>query len=660
MKYSLYILISIIVSTDALASKDVHDTEQLDVVNVEGHSVESFTPYDLIGNHQSIDSDHFTQSFVTLTDILEQQSGIEIQSIGGIGQYSSPSIRGSSGQQVLVFWDGILINGLSGGSADLGSLNLSHASKIDIYRSAAPIELSSSAVGGVIHIQSPNLKKEQDLSGQFSVMAGSYGTQQYSLMQNFNVGSSRWLIAGESLSADNDFKYLELNPTSNENQPTYEPRYNNGSEQYNWLLKGQRALTKGRLDLAVQYHHSDRGISSKINFDSNQANITTDKQNIQLRWQHTWNNEQYSELTGNITDQTQLYDDRNSSIGLGSQLNEYLTDGKNIQFNHYYQHNKIKTAITLRSQNEETETNYQLLSDSELESQCASGQGCETTYERQQYDIASRLQYSQNQNSLTLQLSRILLEDKNLNSKNNDKKYFGTTWSMGISHRSIYDIEYYLTIGEQVRLPTTNELFGDRGLSIGNPNLNPETAFHKEVGLRYQSSNWKINSSIYHRDLEDAIVAESDSRGVIRYSNLGNTQHIGIEQSISWQPTYALTFSANLTLQSNEIIKDDRFSYYEGKQVAGYSQLYTYLSARYEFNQWDITLSNEIETAGYYTNSNSLEKDDKNQWNLTLGKNINNWRTSLDITDITDNAARDYPYYPEPGRMYFLRINKKW
>lgn len=661
MKYYLYILISAFtLSNGAQAIAEAHDIEQLDVVNIDGDSKDSYSPYDLIGNHQSIDSESFNQSFVTLSDILEQQSGIEIQSIGGIGQYSSPTIRGSSGQQVLVFWDGLLINGLSGGSADLGNLNLSHAAKIDIYRSTAPIELSSSAVGGVIHIQSPSLDDDNQQSGQLSVMAGSYGAQQYSIMQHFSTGGIQWLVAGELLSADNDFEYLELNPTSNQNEPAYEPRYNNGTEQYHWLLKGQKTFTQGRLDLALQSSHSDREISSKINFKANQAELSTENKNIQLRWQQNWNKHNYSELIGSLTDQTQLYDDRYSSIGLGTQLNEYLTDGKNIQFNHYYQLNNIKTILTIRSQNEETKTDYKLLSDAELESQCLSGQGCETAYERQQYDTGIRLQYNKGQNALTLQLSRILLEDNNLTSQNSNKQYSGTTWSTGLSHQSTNGVEYYFTLANQVRLPTTNELFGDRGLSLGNPDLNPETALHKEIGLRYQNANWDIHSSIYHRDVEDAIVAESDSRGVIRYSNLGKTQHMGVEQTINWHPIHALTISANLTLQSNEIIEDDRFSYYEGKQVAGYSQLYTFLSARYEYNEWDATLSNEIETAGYYTNSNSLEKDNKNQWNLTLGKNINTWRISLDINDITDNAARDYPYYPEPGRTYFLRINTKW
>jgi outer membrane receptor protein involved in Fe transport len=133
-----------------------------------------------------------------------------------------------------------------------------------------------------------------------------------------------------------------------------------------------------------------------------------------------------------------------------------------------------------------------------------------------------------------------------------------------------------------------------------------------------------------------------------------------MEQNIIWKPIHPLSITANLTIQSNEIIKDERFSYYEGKQVAGYSQFYSYISAQWVKTHWDIKLSNTLEREGFYVNSNLLPKDDKNRWDLSLGTNINQWRISLDVNDITNNSAQDYPYYPEPGRTYFLRANTKW
>jgi len=637
------------------------ESTQLDAVHINARPVEtSFSPHDFIGFHQSIDANQFNQSFKTLSDILEQQSGIEIQSIGGIGQYSSPAIRGSSGQQVLVFWDGLLINSLNGGSADIGNLNLSLANKVDIYRSIAPVELSSSAVGGVIHIQSENLdKKVNDSSGKATITHGSHGIRQYSFMQKAEVASSQWLIATDYLVAENDFSYLEKNPVDNPNQPSYEPRYNNGTHQRHALLKGLQSYQGGRIDIALQSGKNERELSSRINFSSNKSELSTQNTSAQLRWQHHWGQSSRSELLATLNQQSQLYDDRFSSIGLGKQLNEYRTNGQIFQWNQYSTYNNLNTLVTVRSQTEKINTDYKLLNQQELEAQCLAGRGCETVYQRQQHDLAGRIQYQFDENRINLQVSRIFLQDKNLTASDSLNQYQRTTWSIGASHQFESGFNLYLNIANQVRLPSTIELFGDRGMSLGNSKLKPETGNHNEVGLQYQSTYFEVKSSLYLRDVKQAIVAE-ENLGVIRYSNLGASRHIGTEQNINWTPAQEITLTANLTLQSNEIIENQLFSYYEGKQVAGYSQIYAFLSMRWEKRNWDITLSHTLEKEGFYDNANLRTKDNKNQWNASIGASYYKWRLSLDATDITNNSARDYLYYPEPGRMYFLRAHTQW
>jgi vitamin B12 transporter len=657
----LLLSLSLIVLSGITVAEEKILATQLETVQVNGSATNSYSTYDFIGSHQSIEADQFKQSFNTLPSILEQQSGIEIQSIGGIGQYSSPVIRGSSGQQVLVFWDGLLINNLSGGSADIGNLNLNFADKIDIYRSIAPAELSASAVGGVIHIQSVNLAEpSSNQNGQASMTLGSYGTKQYSIQQSFNFGKSQWLVASEYLTADNDFEYVQIGSVINPNVPTTVPRYNNGSEQYNALLKGQQLYNKGKFDLAFQTSKNNRELSSKINSRSNNSELSTDNNSAQLRWSHFWNSAHKSELLTGVAAQTQIYNDQDSTIGLGAQLNEYTTLGQNIQWNHYITQGKMSALISARFQQEKTDTIYKLLTAVELEEQCNAGRGCEAPYQRQQHDFSGRLQYQTNRNQFTLQASQIELQDKNLTSSNDHDQYSGNTWSAGVSHQFKSGISTFINFANQVRLPTTNELFGDRGMSIGNPDLLPETARQVEVGVSYQNDVWDYKSSVYLRDVKQAIVGESDSRGVIRYSNLSTTQHTGLEQNIIWTPITSLSLTANLTMQSNEIIEDKRFSYFEGKQVAGYSQFYSYLSVQWIQSNLDIKISNTLERKGFYVNSNLLAKDNKNRWDLSVGTNIEKWRISLDANDLANDSARDYPFYPEPGRTYFLRAHTKW
>lgn len=636
-------------------------TTELSSVTVTATGNESFVPETLIGHHQRIEREEFTRHFTLLPDLLEQYSGISMQSIGGIGQYASPVIRGSSGHQVLVFWDGLLINSLNGGGTNLAGVSLAMADQIDIYRSSAPIELSASAVGGVIHLHTRRNESSVDThQGEISTTQGSYGTEQYTISQRFGHSRSQWLISGDWLAADNDFRYLESQPVSNPQQPAYEPRYNNGSQQYHLLLKGRQQLAHSHLDIALQSGRSQREISGRINFSANNAALTSHDDSIQIRWQRPWSAQQQSELLASHYQRDERYDDRDGRIGLGAQLNRYATQGQRLQGNHYLQLGAVNFVTTARAQYEKTDTEFRLLSPEEAEQQCLNGRGCETAYERQQHDLGMRLQYLWQRTTLSAQLSHIRLSDRNLHRRNNHRDYHGNTWSVGISQRLLSGMSIYANGASQVRLPTTSELFGDRGTSLGNPNLLPEHAQHIEVGLQWQLGTLDIHSSLYQRHIDNAIIAESDSRGVIRFDNLGRTRHRGIEQDVRWNPIAALHLTASLTLQSNHIIEHQRIPFYEGNQAAGYSQFFSFMSVRWQQARWDASLSQTRELGGYYNNSNLLEKDPVNRWDAAVALFGQHWRISANVSDATSNAARDYPLYPEPGRMLFVRAHYQW
>lgn len=649
----------------SLFSAVVHASSQqsnaLDAVVIEGQEHQTLSVHSVIGSHQSIDLKSAQQQFLTLSSLLEQQSGIEIQSIGGLGQYASPIIRGSNGKQVLVFWDGLLINGISGASADIGSLGLSYAHSIDVYRALAPIELSASSVGGVIHIKSQDLTNPAlHNDGALSFTVGSYGARQISLLQAFNQSPFKWLLAGEYTEAENDFEYLEERPVSNPNKAAYESRQNNGAAQYNVLLKGQRQFESHQLNLALQSNSSDREISAKINTPTNQAEISSTSNHLQFNWLIPWNKYSRSEVITSIEQQTQLYDDRNSSIGQGSQLNEYKSQGYKLQANQYFTLDNIESALTLRVQSEKTQADYKLLTNEEIDAQCLLGRGCKSPYRRNQADLGARLTYRTDLLEYSLQSALLTIQNRNLTSDTSSENTVFSTWSAGVSRYFDNGASVFYSISEQIRVPTTSEVFGDRGLSKGNDALKPEKAFSHDIGLRFQNSKLEYLTSVYLRDVIDAIHSETDSSGVIRYDNLGKTQHIGWEHTVSYQPLHSLTLSANITFQNNEIIQDERFSIYEGKQVAGYSQIYSFIQFKYSLANWDMSLSHTFDDGGYYRNSNARKKDTKNQWNASVGKNIKDWRFSLNLVDMTDNAARDYIEYPEPGQQIYFKTQTKW
>ena len=57
-----------------------------------------------------------------LGEVLQKEAGIQIRQSGGLGSFSTVSMRGSSSEQVLVYMDGVLLNDAAGGGVDLSDI----------------------------------------------------------------------------------------------------------------------------------------------------------------------------------------------------------------------------------------------------------------------------------------------------------------------------------------------------------------------------------------------------------------------------------------------------------------------------------------------------------------------------------------------------------
>lgn len=613
----------------------------------------------IVGHQQRIDRDIFSNTYLPLDELLEQQAGIDIQTVGGNGQYSSPTIRGSSGKQVLVFWDGLLINDLNGGSADIGSLSLSSAGNIDIYRGMSPIELSPTAVGGVINIQSHDLP---DNSGEAGITYGSFQTQELYASHLFsNIKSSLFLNLNYFYS-DNDFEYLENSPVSSPNKPATEKRKNNGVNNQSFLAKAHHNLTNSvRVDASAQIQNGRREISSRINTSANKAYIDQDAYRLQstLSYKHkVWGK---SSIRFSHTNNIELYNDEKSTVGLGAQYNRYTTDkdGISLQHNAKFSRFSIVTSAGIEKETVSTEFPRENIT---TESCLQSGK-CETEFIRTSSHLGTRFNIGLSENLTLMQQISIFQYSDDNNSKDPEfdftNIYKATTFDTGADYKFNNGMSIYLKTGKQVRPPSSNELFGDRGTTKGNPSLIAEESTYYEVGFSAIHSNITVDTSIYQRSLLNAIAPSSDSRGIISFENIAETQHSGIEltSSIDWSKNWRSNI--NLTLQDNVIIDHANNSFIDN-QVGDYSRFHSYLSTGWYGEKLSILGSRSYQTGGYYNSLNSLPRDAKDVWNLSVTWQEIDWLISLEAKNLTDDRSRDYPSIPGPGRQYYLKFIYNW
>ncbi len=110
---------------------------------------------------------------VSIADVLEEGAGVDVKRYGGLGAYSTASIRASSPAQVEICLDGVPLRSPQWGVVNLSDLPLSSVERVEVYRSGAPVGLGVAGIGGVINLVTR--PAGEDLLG-CSVSTGSHGT----------------------------------------------------------------------------------------------------------------------------------------------------------------------------------------------------------------------------------------------------------------------------------------------------------------------------------------------------------------------------------------------------------------------------------------------------------------------------------------------------
>lgn len=183
-----------------------------------------------------IDRDSFQADHYSVADVLETSSSIQVQSTGELGSYSTLSVRGATGQQSLVFIDGIPVSGNNGQATDLSQIPLDQVESIEVYRTAAPAQFSQDAMGGVINIVTRRTKGPTAQT-QLGMKLGSFGLREISGARSWHQSGNRINLRASALNAENDFPFTYDAGTPDVQQDDREQRRNNADyERYSGAL----------------------------------------------------------------------------------------------------------------------------------------------------------------------------------------------------------------------------------------------------------------------------------------------------------------------------------------------------------------------------------------------------------------------------------------
>src|SRR5262245_23613830 len=145
----------------------------------------------------------------TLAELIGDAAGVRVQQYGGLGAFSTVSLRGSPASQVAIFLDGMPLAGAAHSVVSLGDVPSGAIEKVEIYRGSSPLELGPAGAAGAINLVTASSHERR----RARIAGGSFGT--WEATGDAGAGDDRlsgWIHAGYQRSRG-DFTYRDDNGT---------------------------------------------------------------------------------------------------------------------------------------------------------------------------------------------------------------------------------------------------------------------------------------------------------------------------------------------------------------------------------------------------------------------------------------------------------------
>jgi iron complex outermembrane receptor protein len=206
-----------------------------------------------------IDATAYDDRFETVADLLDHVAGVRVRRYGGLGAFSTASVRGAKSEQVMVLLDGVPLNSAYRGGVDLSTLPLRLVQRIEVVRGASARH-GSGAVGGVISITTRSAAAVPGWDATGTV--GDLETLGADALLSGERGRLSGLLGYDRLGSENEFSFVRSTP---EGAAVSAPPLRHrriGADFLNQTWLGKLELSSGvdeSLAATVHFHDADRG-----------------------------------------------------------------------------------------------------------------------------------------------------------------------------------------------------------------------------------------------------------------------------------------------------------------------------------------------------------------------------------------------------------------
>jgi iron complex outermembrane recepter protein len=601
-----------------------------------------------------------TDSLTPVSEILSRTVGVEVRRYGGLGSFSTLSIRGSSPTQVTVYLDGSPLTGADTGLVNIDDVSAGSIERIEVYRGSAPGRFASAGIGGVV-----NLVTRRARSGPEWLLAaegGQYGTAGGRLTGALRKDAMATHLTIHALRSDGNFRFLDDNGTPlNPDDDVRVERRNNRFEQVDGTLRAElQASGRLHLELVADAFAKAEGVpglganqAERTRFASRRLTLSLAGRldgflapagSLEATLYGALRREHYQDPLGEVGVGVQDEIDRFGDAGARLQGSWPLAGGAH----------RLSALLELERETHRLEDLERGLGRDSgrwslslvLEDPVLLGQGA--------LELTPLLRVQRLHSDLALPgtpadpLDPLPAPDQ-----------WSVSPSLGLRH-ALGGGQLKANAGRSYRIPSFSELFGDRGSVIGNAALRPEAGWSFDLGwLRARpllgGRLLRLEATLFASFVDDLVVYVQNSQKTFQPFNIGRARTLGLEASAAGRIGPA-DLSLAYTLQDAR--DTSGVSFLDGNELPGRSRHHASAELRWPIGSLRLGTTLELLSANFLDRANLHPVGARlyQGASVTAGGRGSWPEVSLELKNLWDQQTADVGGFPLPGRSVFLGL----
>jgi len=620
----------------------------------------------------------------TLADALADSVGVQVRRFGGLGDFTTVSVRGFSPRQVQVYLDGVPLSRADNETVDLSDLPLDAVERVEVYRGTTPLRFAQSGPGGIVNVVTRRPGDTPVTAASASY--GSFTTRKADLTRSASHGPWSYLVFGHYLGTEGDFSYRDdagtpENPADDRTLTRINNDFNLGSLT---ARLGWRSEDGPAVSFTTDSFGRDRGFPGRGFPQDADARRQTVRHLSRLDATLPARPGLPLSLEGSayFLYQSQRFDDPlGPVIQLTSDVEEQsVVGGGQILGTAAVGSHQVPGLLAAVSH----ETFGQR--DDVGSPGVQPGRQPDRTRLRGTVGAENQLMFLDERLAIVPAIRWEGFHDEappdprvapGLDASGDSDT---SVWSprLGVRVEPRRGIAFLGNAGRYERVPSLQELFGQSGTVVGNPDLEPETTLNWDVGLRLTAPGLgavvtrpSLEYAYFDNDVDDVIVVVPTSVNVFTSRNVSAARVTGHEVSASLRLWDRVGLVANYTNQ--DAVDESDVPFRNGNQLPGRPAHEAYArvelawdaarplplgdaAARFWPGRWwfdaNIIADNFLDTA----NTQLVPRRELFGTGLTL-EPIARLKISFEARNLTDDQTRDALDFPLPGRSFYGTVS---